>query len=53
MVGGADLIAAGLKPDKNFSALIHRARMLHFSGIEKKQALKQVLAEAQNAGNNS
>jgi len=46
MVGGDDLIAAGLRPDARFSGLIHRARMLHFSGIEKKQALKQVLSEA-------
>jgi len=53
MVGGADLIKAGLKPDKNFSELIHRARMLHFSGIEKPHALRQVVAEAQNAGNNA
>ena len=48
MVTGRDLIAAGLKPDQNFSRLIQRARMLHFSGIEKKSALKQVLAEAKN-----
>ena len=53
MVGGADLIAAGLKPDKNFSALIQRARILHFSGLEKKQALRQVLAEVENAGNHA
>ncbi len=45
MVAGQDLIRAGLKPDKNFAELIHRARMLHFSGIEKRQALRQVLAE--------
>ena len=53
MVGGTDLIAAGLKPGRNFSELLHRARMLHFSGIEKKHALRQVLAETQNAGNNA
>ena len=46
MVTGKDLIAAGLKPDKRFADLIQRARMLHFSGIEKRSALKQVLAEA-------
>lgn len=45
MVAGQDLIQAGLKPDKNFAEMIHRARMLHFSGIEKRQALRQVLAE--------
>ena len=43
---------AGLKPDKNFSALIQRARMLHFSGIERKSALRQVLSEAQNMQEN-
>lgn len=52
MVTGQDLIAAGLKPDKNFSALIQRARQLHFSGIEKKNALKQVLAEVQKMQEN-
>lgn len=45
MVTGQDLIAAGLKPDKNFSALIQRARILHFSGLDKRNALHQVLAE--------
>ena len=48
MVTGQDLINAGLKPDKNFSALIQRARQLHFSGIERKNALQQVLAEVKN-----
>ena len=52
MVTGKDLIEAGLKPDKNFSQLIRRARMLHFSGIERKNALRQVLAEAQNMQEN-
>ena len=52
MVTGQDLIAAGLKPDKNFAGLIRRARQLHFSGIEKKNALKQVLAEVQNMQEN-
>jgi len=46
MVTGQDLIQAGLKPDKNFSALIQRARMLHFSGIDRKNALRQVVEEA-------
>jgi len=46
MVTGQDLIEAGLKPDKNFAELIARARQLHFSGIEKRGALRQVLAEA-------
>lgn len=52
MVTGQDLIAAGLKPDKNFADLIRRARMLHFSGIDRKNALRQVLAEVQNMHEN-
>jgi len=48
MVTGQDLIEAGLKPDKNFSALIQRARMLHFAGLDRKNALRQVLSETQN-----
>lgn len=52
MVTGQDLIDAGLKPDKNFSALIQRARALHFSGLDRKNALKQVLAEANNMQEN-
>lgn len=47
MVSGADLIQAGLKPDASFSAILRRARTLHFSGLEKKRALAQVLAEMQ------
>ena len=52
MVTGKDLIAAGLKPDANFSKLIQRARMLHFSGIERRNALRQVVAEAKNMQEN-
>ena len=46
MVTGGDLIAAGLKPGPEFSKLLSRARALHFSGIDRRAALKQVLAEA-------
>ena len=53
MVTGADLIAAGLKADVRFGELLRRARMLHFSGIEKQNALKQVLAEAKMQENKS
>ena len=53
MVTGEDLIKAGLKPGKDFSEILQRARMLHFSGIEKKSALRQVVAEAQNCRKNS
>lgn len=52
MVSGRDLIAAGLKPDQSFSELLLRARMLHFSGVEKKRALRQVVAEARNCKKN-
>lgn len=52
MVTGQDLIAAGLKPDKNFSTLLQRARMLHFAGLDRKNALRQVLSEVQNLQEN-
>lgn len=45
MVTGRDLIAAGLKPDERFGKLIARGRYLHFCGLEKQAALRQVLAE--------
>ena len=45
MVGGQDLISAGLKPGPDFSRVIARARALHFSGLEKDRALAQVLDE--------
>lgn len=46
MVTGQDLIAAGLKPGPEFSGWLERAKQLHFSGLDKKHALSQVLAEA-------
>lgn len=46
MVTGKDLIDAGLKPGPQFSEWLSRARMLHFSGIERDRALKQVVSEA-------
>ena len=46
MVTGRDLIDAGLKPEPRFSEWLKRARTLHFSGIERDRALKQVVAEA-------
>lgn len=46
MVTGRDLIDAGLKPGEAFSALLARARQLHFAGIGRENALKQLLAEA-------
>lgn len=53
MVTGQDLIKAGLKPGKDFSEILQRARMLHFSGIEKKAALRQVVSETENCRKNS
>ena len=51
MVTGQDLIAAGLKPGPAFKGWLQRARELHFSGVERPAALRQVLAEARRAGN--
>ena len=45
MVTGKDLMEAGLKPGEAFKKMVARGRQLHFSGIEKKSALKQILAE--------
>ncbi len=45
MVTGDDLIAAGLKPGAAFAALLRRGRMLHFAGLEKKNALRQLISE--------
>ncbi|MBR5783497.1 MAG: HD domain-containing protein [Clostridia bacterium] len=42
-VTGTDLIAAGLTPDKDFSALLEYAHKLHLSGVDKSTALKQVI----------
>ena len=47
MVTGKDLLAAGLAPGPDFSRWLDRAKQLHFSGVEKPRALRQVLAEAQ------
>ncbi len=48
MVTGRDLIDAGLTPGPLFSEWLKRARMLHFSGIERERALRQVLGEARH-----
>ena len=52
MVTGQDLIAAGLKPGPEFSKLLSRARTLHFSGVDRKAALRQVLGEAKKMQEN-
>ena len=51
MVTGQDLLAAGLKPGEQFKTLMARARQLHFAGIERKAALKQILKEAEKTQN--
>lgn len=50
MVTGRDLVAAGLKPGPQFAGWLDRARQLHFSGVDRKHALSQVLAEAREKG---
>ena len=47
-VMGKDLIQAGLKPSKNFSAILDYAHKLRLAGIGKENALKQTLAYARN-----
>lgn len=46
MVTREDLVAAGIRPGEALEALLARARQLHFSGLERRRALEQVLAEA-------
>ncbi len=45
-VMGRDLVAAGMKPDKNFSKVLSFAHKLRLAGIEKEKALIQTLAYA-------
>lgn len=45
-VMGKDLIAAGLKPGEYFSDILEYAHKLRLAGIEKENALKQVLSYA-------
>ena len=52
MVSGQDLLDAGLKPGPQFSELLQRARKLHLCGIDRRNVLRQLLAEmGQNEGN--
>jgi tRNA nucleotidyltransferase (CCA-adding enzyme) len=50
-VTGADLIAAGLKPDEAFSDYLSYAHKLRLAGIEKDSALRQTLAYARKNTN--
>ncbi len=45
-VQGADLIEAGLSPDRSFSEILGFAHKLRLAGIDKENALKQTLAYA-------
>ncbi|MBQ8971608.1 MAG: HD domain-containing protein, partial [Clostridia bacterium] len=47
MVTGEDLIAAGIQPGPQLGEMLRRTRQLHFSGIDRAHALRQVLAEYQ------
>ena len=42
---GTLLQAQGLKPGEHFKKMVARARQVHFAGIEKSKALKQILGE--------
>ncbi len=45
-VMGVDLVAAGLKPGKDFHQLLELAHKLRLAGVPKEKALKQVLSQA-------
>lgn len=45
MVTGRDLMEAGLEPGESFRKMTARAKQLHFAGIERDKALKQILGE--------
>lgn len=45
-VMGRDLIAAGMVPDRDFTEILDYAHKLHLAGVEKENAMKQVLAYA-------
>lgn len=49
MVTEGDLLAAGMKPGEALNRALARARLLHFSGIDRERALKQVMAETRSA----
>lgn len=53
MVTGEDLVRAGFAPGKEFGALLRRARMLHFSGIDRRNVLRQLVLEANKMQENN
>ena len=52
-VQGKDLIASGLKPDKDFSKLLQFANKNRLAGVNKETALKQTLAYYKELKKNS
>jgi tRNA nucleotidyltransferase (CCA-adding enzyme) len=52
-VQGKDLIANGLKPDKDFSKLLQFANKNRLAGVNKETALKQTLAYYKELKKNS
>jgi len=45
MVMGRDLIAAGIKPGPHMTDMLARAKVLHFGGLRKEAALREILRE--------
>ncbi len=45
MVTGQDLIRAGYRPGKAFKDMLSLARQLHFSGLDRERALRQLMGE--------
>lgn len=50
-VDGNDLIKNGIKPNKNYKKILEYATKLRLAGINKEDALKQVLSYAKKEGN--
>jgi tRNA nucleotidyltransferase (CCA-adding enzyme) len=48
---GRDLIEAGLKPGEDFTQILEYAHKLRLAGVEKENALKQVLGFARSLQN--
>ena len=45
MALGRDFVAAGIEPGPAINKMVRRARTLHFAGVERDRAVKQVLSE--------
>jgi len=44
---GRDLVAAGLKPGKQFTAWLNYAHRLHLAGVDREEALRRILEAAE------